>query len=115
MNLIEKGEKVHIVYRATYEGSARMQFIGDVEAVSGSICRIKGYLYTFHQLTGSFSRKPEIRVTVVDLAESGTVVNIIDRSVVPQDIVYEVIDGEGLTIHDGKNFSLNISEFATTN
>jgi hypothetical protein len=43
------------------------------------------------------------------------VVNIIDRSVILEKVVYEVIDGDGLTVHDGENFFLNISEFAATN
>ncbi len=48
---------------------------------------------------------------MIDLSESGYIVNLIDRTVVLEDIVYKYEQAIGLVATDGKGFSLNINEF----
>jgi hypothetical protein len=54
MTLIETGEKLLVIYRAIYEGSVRMHFLGEVETAEGSICRLSGHIFSFNQLNGIF-------------------------------------------------------------
>ena len=47
----------------------------------------------------------------MDLSEAGYIVNVIDKAVALDDIVYKYEQGIGLVATDGKKFSLNINEF----
>ncbi len=109
--VIEVGEYVHVIYRALYENSGRRHFVGEVLATAGAVCRIEGYVFVYDQKSGVFAKKPEKRVTVIDLSESGYIVNLIDRSVALDNIVYKYEQAIGLVATDGKGFSLNINEF----
>lgn len=109
--IVDKGEKVHIVYRALYEHSNRRHFLGEVLTADGSVCRLKGFVFVYDKNAATFMRKPEPRVTIIDLAESGYVVNIVDPGVNLEQVVYRYLEGVGLTATDGKDFALNINEF----
>ena len=109
--VIEKGEHVHVIYRALYENSGRRHFIGEVLVAEGAVCRIEGYVFVYDQKSSVFHRKPEKRVTIIDLSESGYIVNVIDKEVALDNIVYKYEQGVGLVATDGKMFLLNINEF----
>ena len=109
--IIEKSEKLHIIYRALYENSARRHFLGEVLVAEGSICRLKGYVFVYDKKTTEFIRKPDKRVTIIDISESGYVTNIIGQEVNLDTVVYRYAQGIGLIATDNKSFSLNINEF----
>jgi len=109
--VIEKGEYVHVIYRALYEHSGRRHFLGEVRVAEGTVCRIEGYVFVYDEKSSVFNRKPEKRITVIDLSESGYIVNVIDKKVALDNIVYKYEQGVGLVATDGKGFSLNINEF----
>lgn len=111
--VIEKGNKVHISYRPLYENSVRRHFLGEVQANEGSICRLEGFEFIYDQKSTKYLRKPEKRITIIDLSENGYVVNIIDSEVNLVDVVYKYVMDVGLIVTDGKEFSLNINEFGT--
>ena len=58
-----------------------------------------------------FLRRDEKCITIIDLAESGYVVNIIDQNIILDNVTYKYTQGIGLIATDGKGFSLNINEF----
>ena len=109
--IVDVGERVHVVYRALYENSGRRHFIGEIQRVSGTECRIEGYVFVYDPKSSVFNRKPEKRVTIMDLAESGYIVNLMDKSVKIEDIKYQYLPEIGLVATDGKGFTLNINEF----
>lgn len=109
--VIEKGEHVHVIYRALYESSGRRHFLGEVKVADGAVCRIEGYVFVYDQKSSVYLRKPEKRVTLMNLSESGYIVNIIDGKVALEDVFYKYEQGIGLVAVDGKGFSLNINEF----
>tara|TARA_R110002073_G_scaffold189837_1_gene348700 strand:- start:146 stop:394 length:249 start_codon:yes stop_codon:yes gene_type:complete len=74
--VIEVGGKLHIMYRSLYEKSTRRHFIGSVVAAKDSLCRIEGFVFIYDERKTEFVRKPELRTTIIDLAESGYIVNI---------------------------------------
>jgi len=111
--IIEKGEKIHIMYRALYENSTRRHFLGEVLAAEGSICRLEGYVFVYDQKTTEFIRKPEKRVTIIDVSESGYIANMIDQAVNLGNVNYKYAQGVGLIATDNKSFSLNINEFGS--
>ena len=111
--IIEIGEKVHVAYRALYDNSTRRHFLGEVVACDGAVCRIRGYAFVFDAKAGTFMRKPETRVTIIDLAESGYVANVVDPGVDITSVSYRYERGVGLVATDDKSFILNINEFGT--
>jgi len=113
--IIEAGEKVHVVYRALYENSHRRHFIGEIIVNEGALCRLQGIAFIYDKKTTMFIRKPETRTTVINLAENGYIVNIIDRNAMIDDIVYKYVPEVGLMATDNKSFSLDINEFGSRN
>ena len=111
--LIRMGEKIHISYRMLYEKSVRRHFIGEVIANEGTNCKLEGYVFIFDSSANMFSRKPELRITIIDLAESGYIVNIIPSETTIKEVSYKYEKGTGLVATDGKHFSLDINEFGS--
>ena len=111
--IIQKNEKIHVVYRALYEGSTRRHVIGEVTEAEGSVCRIYGYVFIYDTNATEFVRKQNKRTTVIDLAESGYIVNIVPNDVDLDGVIYRYLGGEGAVLTDGKNFQLNINEFTS--
>ncbi|TKB10789.1 hypothetical protein [Desulforhopalus sp. IMCC35007] len=109
--IIEIGEKVHIVYRAMYEKSNRRHFLGEVQKADGTACRIVGNVFVYDPKTTMFVKKEEMRTTIIDLAASGYVVNVINRNVDLGKMFYKYDTATGLILTDGKGYSLNINEF----
>lgn len=109
--VIDVGEKLHIMYRSLYENSTRRHFVGEVVAVQESICKIKGYVFIYDERKTEFRRKENLRTTIIDVAESGFITNVIDSEVVIDEIHYAYLQEIGLVATDGKEFLLNINEF----
>jgi hypothetical protein len=109
--IIDTGDKVHIIYRALYENSIRRHFLGEVIAAEGELCRLEGYAFVYDSKSTMFVRKPEKRVTIVDLADSGYITNVVDSRVNIDDVSYRYLSNTGLVATDNKSFSLNINEF----
>ena len=113
--LIEAGTKLHVIYRALYEKSTRRHFLGEVIKVDGVVCVLQGFAFVYDPKLETYQRKPERRRTVIDLAESGYVVNIVDANVNLDDVSYKYLQDTGMVATDGKNFSLDINEFGLRN
>ncbi|CAN5619693.1 hypothetical protein BH24DEI1_BH24DEI1_18260 [soil metagenome] len=119
--LLSVGEKIHIVTRLLFENDVRRHFVGEVEAATESIARIRGYAFVFEFDSNMyrFVRRPELRVRLVSLADGNNVINIIPREVDLEDLQYEDLQYDsspGKTKHvvitDGKSFSLDVHEFS---
>ena len=109
--IIAPGEKVHLTYRANYEKSTRRHFVGEIVASEGAVCRLEGYAFVLDPKSGTYIKRQEKRTTVIDLAESGYIVNVIDPSIDLAAVNYRYVRDIGLVATDDKNFSMNINEF----
>ncbi len=109
--VIEKGNKVHVIYRALYDSSTRRHFLGEVVAAECALCRLEGYVFVLDPESDLYKKKPEKRITIIDLAESGYIVNILDQNIVLADVNYKYLEDIGRVATDGKGFTLDINEF----
>ena len=109
--LIESSEKVHVVVRRTFETDLRRHFIGEIKVAIDSIARIEGYFLVFDKSKNTFIKKPNLRVTIMDLSNSGYWVNIIPKDVKLADLKYIHDSNNKLALTDGKSFELDINEF----
>lgn len=111
--IVEVGEKIHVVYRSLYEKSTRRHFVGTIVAAQEALCRVDGYAFIYDDKKTEFVKKSGLRTTIIDLAESGYVVNIIDPGVNLDEVHYRYMPGDGLMATDRKDFFLNINEFGS--
>lgn len=109
--LIRTGEKVHVMYRSLYDGASRQHFLGEVVAAEGAVCRVEGYLFMYEPKTSLYQKRPEQRLTILDLGDSGFSVSILPSDINLANVVYHYEEGVGLVATDGEGFSLNINEF----
>lgn len=109
--IIEVGEKLHIIYRALCDKSNRRHFVGEVLAVDGMLCRMRGYFFVYDERKTEFFRIEETRTILVGLADSGIICNVIDASVRIEDVRYRYAAGIGLVATDDKAFAMNVNEF----
>lgn len=111
--MISKGEKFHVVMRRMYETQLQRHFVGQVDAVEGAIVRATGYVFIYDESKVQYIKKKSQRTTLLDLAESGYIVNFIPQPVELDDLRYEYIDRTYLALTDGKGYELDINEFGT--
>lgn len=109
--IVSKGEKVHVVYRRTLEAEVRRHFIGEIIEAHDAIVRLDGIVFIFDNSLNQFIKKTESRTTIINLAESGYIVNLIGSQVNIEDLKYTMSTSRRLTLTDGKGFSLDINEF----
>ncbi len=108
--LVKPGEKVHVVTRRQFEDDVHGHFVGEIMLINGTAARLQGYAFIFDTADNQFTKKPEVRTTIVDLAESGYIVNIIPHEVHVDDLTYTVSRKKRLILSDGKDFELDIHE-----
>ena len=111
MMVINEGEKLHISYRAFFENSTRRHFLGEVIALNGTVCRVRGYAFVYDADSASFMRKPELRTTIANLGDSGYIAYIIPPHVELNKVYYTYLREVGLIATDSAGFTLNINEF----
>jgi len=111
--LINPGEQFHVVMRRNYETQVRRHFVGKIDASLGSIVRATGYVFIYDEMKAKYIKKESQRTTIMDLAGSGYIANLIPESVKIDDLRYETIERTYLALTDGNGFELDINEFGT--
>jgi hypothetical protein len=81
------------------------------QVVGGWALRVRGYLFVYDSGASAFLRKPEIRTRVVPL-DNRVIINVLPDGVSFDSVGY-AHDAEGnLTLKDGADFELDVSEFS---
>ncbi len=111
--MISIGEKVHVIYRALYDGSLRRHFVGEVIAAEGAVVRLRGHAFVTDPQTRMFERREATRETVIDLGHPGYIANVIDPDTVISDVTYRYIREIGLVCTDDGAFALDINEYGS--
>ena len=111
MPLLEKGEKLHVIERRSFDGDARRHFVGEVEACSESAVRVAGYTFVCNPMTGNFDRREPSRTRIIPLTASGVVIYVIPREIDIEGVRYEWATGNRLVVRAGP-WQLFLDEFA---
>jgi hypothetical protein len=109
--VLRPGEKVHIITRRLFENDLRRHFVGEVQASTECMARVEGYVFVFDTGTNQFVRRPERRVRVLGLADSGQIINVIPETADLENLRYEMSSQGRMVVTDGGSFSLDINEF----
>jgi hypothetical protein len=104
------GEKVHIVTRRLFEDDPRRHFVGQVEAISDGLARVRGHAFIFNSAHNEYEKRSGERVRIVSLVDAGNVMNVLPESVRLEALRYAFENGR-LVLTDGAGYSLDINEF----
>ena len=111
--IIQSGDKLHVITRRLFPDDLRRHFVGEVSKAIGHMCVLQGYAYIFHSSTNEYRRRPERRTRIFSLAEANHIVNMLPRELDLASLEYRTIDGR-LVVTDMKGFSLDINEFGSS-
>jgi hypothetical protein len=78
------------------------------------VARVAGYVFIFDYSANEYIRRPEKRLRIIGLADSGNIINLLP---VPADIEkaeYTQSRENKLVVTDNKTFTLDINEFGLT-
>jgi hypothetical protein len=112
MVLLKQGEKIHVITRRQFEGDLRRHFVGEILAATDTTARVKGYAFVFDAGKNEYVRRPEVRMRIFGLADSGNTINVIPEAVEIGNLSYRLSPEKRLVFTDGKSFSLDINEFS---
>ncbi len=112
--VLKEGEKVHVITRRLFDNDLRRHFLGTVQAVSEVAVRLEGYAFVLDPRTNQFTKRPERRIRVIGLADSGSIINVIPIHVDLDAVSYQISAENRTVLTDGKSFSLDINEFSAT-
>ncbi|HYW69262.1 MAG TPA: hypothetical protein VE960_06620 [bacterium] len=104
------GEKVHVVTRRAFPEDVRRHFVGTVQAISDGAIKLEGYAFVLRGATNEYERRPEKRVRVLSLSDTGSIINVLPESVHLEDLAYEFASGR-LLMTDGAGYELELTEF----
>ena len=110
--LLKPGEKAHVITRRLFDNDLRRHFAGEVQEATETAVRLEGFVFVFDSGSSQFVRRPERRVRIIGLADSGQIVNVIPQTVNLEELSYGVSSENRTIITDGKSFSLEVNEFS---
>jgi hypothetical protein len=112
MQVLDPGEKIHLIERRYFENDLRRHFAGEILRVSDNTVRVRGHAWVYNSGHGEFEKRPEVRERIIVIGERHTI-NIIPKNVSIDDLQYTRVEGKGTVVTDGKEFSLQIREFTS--
>jgi len=108
---VEEGDVLLVITRRLFDNDVRRHFVGRVVGRSGSCVRLDGYAFVFDSSSSRFVKRPDRRHRLFDVGDSGHVVNVLPRTVSPDEVRYQVDGGGSLVVTDGDRFRLDMAEF----
>lgn len=112
MKVVETDEIVHIIERRLFPDDVRRHFVGKVEAASKGCIRLRGFLFVYDTSASTFLRKPELRTRLFRL-DNRIIVNVLPREVSVEEVRYSRDEEGNLSLTDGRELDLDVSEFSS--
>src|SRR6266508_2084530 len=106
--ILNTGEYIHIIHRQLFPGDAQRHFVGTVEALEGSIVRVKGYLFAMDSTQSQFVRREQLRTRVVSLNDA-VIVNVLPSHVKIDQITYTHRPNGDVFVTDGTDWYFDIT------
>ena len=110
--VLREGEKLQVITRRWFDTDLRLRLVGEVQAVSEVAVRVEGYLFVFDAGSNRWVKRPDRRVRVVGLADSGSEVYVLPAHLDINDLSYQTTSNYHVVLTDNKGFSMEINEFS---
>jgi hypothetical protein len=108
--LIEAGEKIHVMTRRGFPEDLQRHFVGTILVAQGSLVRVKGYTFVLSKNTLEYRRKPDVRTRIFDLGDARHIVNILPVEVEIEALHYKEIN-DRYYLTDDRSYRLDVNEF----
>lgn len=112
--ILELGEKIHLMVRRNFENDLRRHFIGEVLVADTDVARVAGYVFIFDHSANEYIRRPEKRIRIIGLTDSGNIINVLPATADIEKAEYTQSPENKLVVTDNKTFTLDINEFGLT-
>jgi hypothetical protein len=108
--LLEEGHKILVAHRRLFERDEPRFFLGRVDAYEAGIVKVTGHSYVREVVSGSVVKEGETRTKILSLASGTLIVYVLPEEVSLAAIQFTYEEGQ-LSVSDGKEFTMNLSEF----
>lgn len=102
--MLSIGEKIFVIVRPLFESDLHVHFIGEVQDVSETAVRVRGYLSILDNSSGKFVQRNDLRTRIFPMIDAGIVINVIPREVILEEVRYSSNDKHQRVITDDKAF-----------
>ncbi len=107
--ILNPGEKVHIIHRRLFEHDPHRHFVGTVEAYDAGVVRVTGHVFAVDSMTFQFIRRADVRTRIVSAVSGEVIINVLPASVSLGKVRYKQ-EANLLRVTDGSDWHLDISE-----
>lgn len=111
--LIEKGDKIHVIFRRQFKEDLRRHFAGEVLEATEFAAKAHGYVFIFETSKNEYVRRNDPRTRIISLIDSANIVNMLPKGVEIEDLDYVLSEDNRLVVSDGKDFLMDINEFGS--
>ncbi len=108
-DVVNVGDKLHIITRRNYAEDLHRHFAGTIEAVSEGHMRLHGYTFVIDQDAIDFRRGPELHNKIYPISSAQLIINVLPSHTIMDDLEYRRVDGR-LTLVDGARLRLDVNE-----
>jgi hypothetical protein len=108
--MLEPGDNLLVVHRRLFETDQSRFFVGRVEAYQDGIVRVRGYSFARDSMDGNVCRKNQSHTKLYAIGSGTLLTYVIGSEVNVDQVKLEAREG-GLCLTDGREFSMNISEW----
>jgi len=107
--LLKEGDTIFVAHRRLFEKDEARFFVGRVDAYEGGIVKVTGRSYVRDVMRGRMIEKEEQRTKILSLASGTLLVYQLPKVVVLDALKF--VDDEGrISLTDGKDFTMNLTE-----
>lgn len=107
--ILNPGEKVHIIHRRRFEHDPHRHFVGTVDAYEAGVVRVTGHVFGVDSMTFQFIRREDVRTRIVSAASGEVIINVLPASVKLDKVCYKQV-ANMLRVTDGSAWHLDISD-----
>ncbi len=111
-NVLQTGDKLHIITRQLFQTDIRRHFVGEVIKYSDLFQEITGYAFVFNTSLNEYKKRPDQRTRVFSLGQAGYIITRVPQEVELNSLRYKFIDNR-LILTDNADFQMDINEFGT--
>jgi len=108
--MLVEGTRIHVLVRRLFAGDLRRHFVGEVLDASGGLARVSGFGFVFDEGRNRFIRCREEQERLVALDDARNLVTLLPDDLDPAVLQLWVSSGRRVTLTDGDEYSLEISE-----
>ena len=108
--ILDSGDRVFIITRRLFPDDVQRHFVGIVDKATQNAIRIHGHAFVRDVAQGEFVRRKGQRSRVFPL-DNQIVIFVLPDDIDIGVVRYEHPTGKELTVTDGKQFRIDISEF----